>query len=45
MLKQRAAQKTGNGQGARVTAVPTLMHSTLGVLKKYGAGHSSVVTE
>jgi hypothetical protein len=29
MLKQRVAQKNGNVQGARVTAVPTLMYSTL----------------
>jgi hypothetical protein len=27
MLKQRVAQKIGNGRGTRVTAVPTLMYS------------------
>ena len=29
MLKQRAAQKIGDEQGARPTAVPALMFSTL----------------
>lgn len=29
MLKQRVAQKIGNGQGARPTAVPALKYSTL----------------
>jgi hypothetical protein len=29
MLKQRIAQKTGNGQGAKVTAVPSVMFSIL----------------
>jgi len=27
MLKQRVAQKTGNGRHARVTMVPALLHS------------------
>ena len=32
MLKKTAAQKIGNGQGARVDVVPALLYSILGLL-------------
>ena len=38
MLKQRVAQKIGNGRGARVTAVPALVYYTLDLWKIVNPG-------